>query len=99
MRQKSREDTVRVLFVVPSLRRAGAETQVVDLVNALDRSRFQVYLFTFQSALDQYCRLDHNKIAFYNKPRKYKLDCAIVKTIADVIAKERIHIVYCTLQM
>jgi len=49
--------------------------------------------------LDQYDRLDHNKIKFFNKHRKYKLDFTMVKTISNIISKEKIDIVHCTLQI
>lgn len=96
---ENRRKKTRVLFLVPSLRRAGAETQVVELVNSLDRRKFDVYLFTFEKNLDQYLRIHHERIAFFNKPRKYKLDFSILNRIADVIVREKIDIVHCTLQI
>lgn len=93
------KNKIRILFIVPSLRRAGAEIQVVDLVNSLSPRKFDTYLFSFEKQLDQYDRLDHNKIKFFNKHRKYKLDFTMVKTISNIISKEKIDIVHCTLQI
>ena len=72
---------------------------MVDLANSLNPHKFDTYLFTFEKMLDQYDRLDHNKIKFFNKHRKYKLDFSMVKTISDIISKEKIDIVHCTLQI
>lgn len=89
----------KVLFILPSLRRAGAETQVVDLVTALPDEHIEKYLFTFEKTLDQLDRIDQSIIHFYNQPRKYKFDFSVARTIASVIDKENIDIVHCTLQI
>ena len=94
---KKEKDKLKVLFIVPSLSRAGAETQVVDLLNSMDNDKFDKYLFTFHKNIEQYNRLDLDNIKFYNKPRKNKLDFSIVKMIANVVDKEKIDIVHCTL--
>ena len=87
----------KILFIVPSLMRAGAETQVVDLLNSLDNNKFDKYLITFLENNEQYYRVNNDKIKFYNKPRKHKLDFSIVKAIVNTIENEKIDIVHCTL--
>ena len=79
---------INLLFIVPSLIRAGAETGVVNLLNGLDNTIFRKYLFTFQKALDQYDRLDHNYVHFFNQCRRYKFDPAPVLRIAGLIDTE-----------
>ena len=66
--------TNKVLFIIPSLKRAGAETQVVDLANGLDPRRFTKYLFAFENNLDQLNRLDQENIHFHYRLRRNKLD-------------------------
>ncbi len=88
-----------ILFIIPSLRRAGAETQVLDLVTDLSDEHFNKYLFTFEKRLDQLDRVDQSVIHFYNQPRKYKFDFSMARTIASIIDKENIEIVHCTLQI
>jgi len=88
-----------ILFVVPSLRLAGAERQVVSLVNGLSEERFNIHLFTFERELDQQKDLNKQKIRFYNYPRRYKYDFAPSKRIAEIIDRENIDIVHCTLQI
>ena len=94
---QTKRDKIKVLFIVPSLRRAGAETQVVDLLNSLDNNKFDKYLITFLKNTEQYYRVNNDKIKFYNKSRRHKLDFSIVKTIVNTIENEKINIVHCTL--
>lgn len=87
-----------VLFIVPSLRRAGAETQVVDLVNGLDPEVFHVHLLAFQPFLDQLERLDRDNITFHHVLRKGKLDWSLARKVAELIDQFSIGIVHTTLQ-
>lgn len=89
---------VKCLFVAPSLTRAGAEIQAVDLVNGLDTKSFEKYLFTFSQRLDQQGRLD-KRIHFYNLPRRYKFDLSPAKSIASLVDREDIDVIHCTLQI
>lgn len=88
----------RVLFIVPSLKMAGAETQVVNLVNSIATPRISKYVFTFLPDLDQLDRLDLQSSVFYHEARRNKFDLSIIGTIAKIIKKNRIHIVHCTIQ-
>ena len=94
-----RNEHAKVLFIVPSLRLAGAERQVIDLVNGLSEERFNIHLFTFEKELDQLENINTKKMKFYNHPRKYKFDFAPAKRIAEIIDRESIDIVHCTLQI
>jgi glycosyltransferase involved in cell wall biosynthesis len=96
---KSERRKLRVLFLLPSLMRAGAETQVVNLLNSLDTSGFEPYLLTFGPELDLLDRLNRKRVRFYNYPRKSKFDLTVIKSIADVIVNENIDILHCTLQI
>ncbi len=88
----------RILFVIPSLRRAGAENQLVDLANTMDDSQFEKYVFTFSNNLDQHKRLDNEQVHSYNSPRKNRYDLSPVQEIASIIERERIDVVHCTLK-
>lgn len=90
--------TKRVLFVLPSLGRGGAETQVVDLVNALDPIRFKKHLLTFESDLALLERVDRAQVKFYHCPRKSRFDLDVARQIAKVIDSEKIDLVHCSLQ-
>ena len=46
-----------MLFLVPTLRRAGAETQVIDLVNVIEKTQFRKTLFVFNEEMDQLDRV------------------------------------------
>lgn len=87
-----------VLFVVPSLRRAGAETQVVDLVNGLDPGRFRKYLFTFAKDLDLANRVDRSTVRVLHTLRRSKFDLRVPLALGRAIDEHAIDIVHCSLQ-
>lgn len=89
---------VRALFVVPSLMRAGAETQVVDLVNTLDSSHLEKHLFTFEAQLDQLNRLRTKEVNHHQSRRRFKFDLRPVRELARLIDELKIDVVHCTLQ-
>ncbi len=90
---------MRVMFVLPSLTRAGAETQVVNLVNGIDAARFEKHLFIFEPQLDQLNRVNQADIAFHHHPRRHKYDIRPAQQLADLIDKCQIDIVHCSLQI
>lgn len=90
---------INVLFIVPSLRRAGAETQVVDLVNGLDGGKFNKTLVAFEPGLDLLERLDTKETDFYHFVRKHKMDMSMVPRLASLIDERDIDIIHCTLQI
>ncbi len=89
---------IAVLFIVPSLRRAGAETQVVNLVNGLNPTDFDKHLLIFEEA-DQLHRVDQKTVCFHQARRtRRRLDFSLVAQIARVIDKENIDVIHCSLQ-
>jgi len=88
---------MKVLFIVPSLRRAGAETQVVDLLNALRDPEIQCQLLCFQPDLSQRDRIPE-AVRFHHVPRRSKYDLSYISAIARIIDKEEIDVVHCTLE-
>ena len=89
----------RVLFVIPSLRHGGAEMQVVDLLERLDRRRFEAFLFTFDRELGLSAKLTGLPLVHRNRPRRYKFDLFIVREIAEMIASNDVDVVHCTLEV
>ena len=89
---------VRALFVVPSLSRAGAETQLVDLLNRLDSGRFEKHLFTFEAQLDQLQRLRTHEVTHHQCRRRSRFDLEPVRALARLIDDLQIDVVHCTLQ-
>ena len=88
---------MKVLFIVPSLRRAGAETQVVDLVNALRDPEIQCQLLCFQPDLSQRDRIP-DAVRFHHVPRRSKYDISYISGIARIIDREEIDVIHCTLE-
>ncbi|BCX87774.1 L-malate glycosyltransferase [Methylomarinovum tepidoasis] len=88
---------MRCLFIVPSLRRAGAETQVVALVNGLAARGHEVHLLTFERHLDQAGRL-HERVHHHVARRRWKFDFGYTREIARVIDRYGIQLIHTTLQ-
>jgi len=89
----------RVLFLVPTLRRAGAETQVVDLVNGLDSSRFEKHLAFFEPRADLLDRVDGASVHVHRLARRHKLDLSLMRQITQLLERHEIEVVHCTLQI
>lgn len=89
----------KVLFIVPSLMRAGAETQLIDLIGGLPKEEFGKYLLSFESNLDQLSRVNRKEVSFRHVPRRYKYDFGVAKAAAKLIDQEQIDVVHCTLQI
>lgn len=88
----------KVLFIIPSLTRAGAETQLIDLIGGLPKAEFGKYLLSFESNLDLLSRVNREEVSFQHVPRRYKYDFGIAKAVARLIDQEQIDVVHCTLQ-
>jgi glycosyltransferase involved in cell wall biosynthesis len=88
---------VNYLLIVPSLRRAGAETQAVDLANGLSANGHDVSLFCFEAELDQRDRL-LPEVKFFRDQRRRKYDFAFVKSLAAILDREGIEIVHGVMQ-
>jgi len=91
-------DKNRILFIVPTLCRAGAETQLIDLVNSLDSRDFEKTLVVFERNIDQLDRLDEQNIAFHHYIRAHKYDFSMARKIARLIDENNIDVIHCTLQ-
>lgn len=83
---------MRCLILVPSLRRAGAETQAIDLANGLASLGHHVHLCSFERQLDQRERLQA-PVQFHYVPRKTKYDLALVRQVAAIIDRQKIEVV------
>ena len=88
---------MRCLVVVPSLIRAGAETQSVDLANGLASMGHEVHLCAFEQRVDQRDRLTE-AVKFHHILRRSKYDRSVVTGLADVIDRENIEVVQGVLQ-
>lgn len=98
MTNRQNTQRIAVLFIVPSLRRAGAETQVVNLANGLDPTNFEKHLLIFEEA-DQLDRVDQKTVRFHQARRtRRRMDFSLVAQIARVIDTEKIDVIHCSLQ-
>ncbi len=92
---------INLLIFVPSLRRAGAETQAIDLANGLAKAGHRTHLAAFGSELDQASRVDA-QVRFHEVQRTSKYDFGVVGRVAQIIDEHEIELVlgvmqFCTL--
>ncbi|MBJ90402.1 MAG: hypothetical protein CMO98_11160 [Woeseia sp.] len=96
---KGRRMSINALFVVPTLKRAGAETQVIDLINGLDNQKFSKFVVVFGENVDQLDRLDTTNTKFFHIPQKSKFDFSIASRIAQIIDQYNIDVIHGTIQI
>jgi len=87
-----------VLFIVPILQRAGAENQLVILLNRLPAEKFDKYLLSYRPGDDLKADVDTSEIEIYELRRKGRLDFSVGRDIGRIIDEREIDIVHCTLQ-
>lgn len=88
-----------VLFILPSLGRAGAESQVLDLLETLDHQRWRAVLVTFEPGLEQQPRLQTLPVTHIHIPRRHRIDANLVARLAMVIDRENVRVVHATLNI
>lgn len=89
----------KIVFVVPDLQIGGAERQVVDLVNHLDRDRFEAILFTFDPDAALAATVDRDRVRLEGLPRRFRFDTRPIARLARILREEQVELVHCTLQM
>lgn len=87
----------RVLFVIPMLRRAGAECQLVALVNALPPDRFEKHVLSFMEGDGLVADINANEVTIHGLIRNNKLDISVGRSIGRIIDDHQIDVVHCTL--
>ena len=93
-----RPKPLRVLFVLPSLKRGGAETQLVNLVSKMDPGRIEAHVLTFERHLDQLERLREAGIEHHYQRRGSKYDFSYTAEIARLVDELEIDVLHSTLQ-
>jgi glycosyltransferase involved in cell wall biosynthesis len=88
----------RVLFVVPRLFRAGAETQLVVLANRLSAEVFDKHVLSYRPGDDLKDELDADEVTLHELQRKGRLDFELGRQIGRLIDELEIDVVHCTLQ-
>jgi len=88
----------RILFLVPILHRAGAETQLVVLVNRLPVDRFEKHILSYQPGDDLKSDIDTSDVVTHQLHRRGRLDPNVGREIGRIIDEFAIDIVHCTLQ-
>lgn len=85
------------MIVLPSLRRAGAETQAVDMANGLARNGHQVHVFTFLPELNLLDRLD-SSVVVHHHLRNSKYSMGYISRLSEILDINSIDIIYSVMQ-
>lgn len=88
-----------ILLLVPSLVRAGAETQAISLANGLARRGFAVHLATFGESLDQLGEIDRAHVVFHRLQRRGRFGWSLVWGLVRLLRTHRFAVIHCTLQI
>ncbi len=88
----------RTLFIVPTLRRAGAENQVVQLVNGLSNDVFEKHLLSYSPGDELLADVDTEQVTYHRLRRTAKVDLSVARAIGKVIDENMIDTVHCTLE-
>ena len=85
------------MFLLEDLNAAGAQRQLVELVNGLPKDRFCCTLFTFGNKSTLLSSLDTASIEFHNFPRRFKADVGFVLELSKLLRDKDFDILHCTL--
>ena len=88
----------RVLFIVPSLKRAGAERQLLDLVNALPAEVFEKHVLTYRENDGLETELNQDTVTLHQLQRGGKIDLTLGREIGKLVDHHQIDVIHCTLQ-
>lgn len=87
-------DRICVVLVVDDLGFGGAERQVVELVNNMDRDRFEVHICTPSSHLPLRNQLKGLENNLHVVARKFRFDFTVVLRLAILLRKLKADIVH-----
>ena len=90
--------SLKILFILPSLRRGGAETQLVALANSLSSQNIEVHVACFDEDIHQIDKLS-SSIRFHHFPRTAKFDRQVIIKLSKLVEIEKIDVIHCTLQI
>ncbi|MCI0514527.1 glycosyltransferase [candidate division KSB1 bacterium] len=88
---------IKILHVLPSLEIGGMENALITLINAMDRSIFNNYIFCFDSDSSRnqlQSRLADSSLPIYNFEKGEGVDYWLPIKIARLLRKEKIDIVH-----
>ena len=88
----------RILFVVPTLKAAGAERQVVDLACGLDSRHFESGVYFYEHPDSLKSQLDAAGIPVHFRPKRNRFDLKLARDLAHHIEVNGVQLVHCTLQ-
>lgn len=90
---------MRILFVLPSLNRGGAETQVLDLIDGLIDLGHKCELVTFERIMDQLDRVEELGIKHHRLTKRHKFDLTVPLSISKIISESNFDCIHATLQI
>jgi len=83
----------KVLIVISNMEFGGAQRQIVELINNMDQTKFEVHLCSLSEYMPLADQLDKN-IPVHIIHKKYKFDFSVVLRITKLIRKHKFNIIH-----
>ncbi len=90
---------INILFILPSLSRAGAEIQTVELINSLPGSIYKKHLISFEKDIAIISLIDQSTVTYHHVARRSKFDFGLIRDINRIIFINDIDIINCSMQI
>jgi glycosyltransferase involved in cell wall biosynthesis len=90
----SARDRIGVMLLISSLEHGGAERQVVELVRAMDRTRFDPVICSLSDIVPLADCLDDSARDLVVVEKKWKYDTSTIRRVAEVMRDRRVRIVH-----
>jgi glycosyltransferase involved in cell wall biosynthesis len=90
---------INILFILPSLSRAGAEIQTVNLINSLPASKYKKHLLSFEKNTSILNLIDQSTVTYHHIMRRSKFDLRLIKEVNRIIFINDIEIINCSMQI
>lgn len=85
---------IRILFIIDNLGYGGAERQVVELCNHIDKNKFEPFICSLSNYVPLSKQILDNEKRFFLIDRKSKYDISIIFRLFSLIKKLKIDIIH-----
>lgn len=86
-------ELIRVLLLISNLEYGGAQRQIVELANNIDRSRFELYICSLSDYVPLASQLKHG-ISFHIIKKYFKFDATVIPRLAFLLRHLKIDIIH-----
>jgi glycosyltransferase involved in cell wall biosynthesis len=87
----------RILFVLPSLSRGGAELQTISLLQGMNPDKYEKHLLCFSGTQRQIEAVERGGVTLHCLMRNGRVDIALFRDMAGLFDRLKPDVVYCAL--